>query len=362
MYRIILLILTLSLGSALTIIPIEKNADEICIRNDGKTGYCVHLRNCSAISNMIARQSQGISLSSDEITYIRNSKCPVHEKGYVCCEGKDKVLQGIQELPSQDCGKFEVDKVVGGKEIKIMSRPWMALLKFRRDDGKEGFTCGGTLIHKRYVLSAAHCFFGQQLLSVRLGEHNILLPMYCQFTKGQVVCAPQAQDFEVDRVYVHEQYSQESRHNDIALVKLKSDAEFIPNIKPICLPVNETLQQNVETMPRFLVTGWGYTETTNGSLVPLETVVTAKNRTICQESYERKIVPTQICAGDPGKDSCNGDSGGPLQFVDIYNGQQRFVQFGIVSYGSGHCGDGTPGVYANVGSYIPWIAYKIATK
>lgn len=66
----------------------------------------------------------------------------------MCCESEDKVLKGMQELTSQDCGRFEVDKIIGGKEIKLMSRPWMALLYFRKDN-IEAFSCGGTLINKR---------------------------------------------------------------------------------------------------------------------------------------------------------------------------------------------------------------------
>lgn len=68
----------------------------------------------------------------------------------MCCESEDKVLQGIQELSSHECGRFgEDDKAVGGVEVKLMSRPWMALLNFRTQFGTNDFTCGGTLIHKR---------------------------------------------------------------------------------------------------------------------------------------------------------------------------------------------------------------------
>lgn len=129
------------------------------------------------------------------------------------------------------------------------------------------------------------------------------------------------------------------------------------------MPVNETLQRNVETLERFYIAGWGKTESESFSEVPLETIVTAKDRATCQASFTREIVTTQICAGDRGRDSCNGDSGGPLKYVAQFNNlPQRFVQFGIVSFGSSTCGDSNPGVYTNVGSYTPWIAYKIATK
>lgn len=49
-----------------------------------------------------------------------------------------------------------------------------------------------------------------------------------------------------------------------------------------------------------------------------------------------------VCAGAPGRDSCNGDSGGPL----VTGGRQ----FGIVSWGAANCGGNLPGVYANIGN------------
>lgn len=64
--------------------------------------------------------------------------------------------------------------------------------------------------------------------------------------------------------------------------------------------------------------------------------------------------------GDLDKDSCRGDSGGPLADVAIYQDVQRFVQFGIVSYGAFMCGSGYPGVYTNVASFMPWITNILA--
>jgi len=56
-------------------------ADDICVRKDGKTGYCVHLHDCSYINDMVQRkQKTGISLSPDERTYIQNSVCPVRKR------------------------------------------------------------------------------------------------------------------------------------------------------------------------------------------------------------------------------------------------------------------------------------------
>lgn len=59
------------------------------------------------------------------------------------------------------------------------------------------------------------------------------------------------------------------------------------------------------------------------------------------------------------KDSCSGDSGGPLMVEDEINDVYRIVQYGIVSYGPLQCGSLFPGVYTNVSSYVKWILDNI---
>lgn len=62
-----------------------------------------------------------------------------------------------------------------------------------------------------------------------------------------------------------------------------------------------------------------------------------------------------MCAIGNRKDSCDGDSGGPLQRIANVNGVSRYVGYGIVSFGTQDCGIGMPGVYTRVSAYIPWI-------
>ncbi|KAH8300070.1 hypothetical protein KR044_009493, partial [Drosophila immigrans] len=279
---------------------------------------------------------------------------------YVCCEEEEKLSEAIQNLTTADCGVFGIKKTIGGFEIKLMSRPWLALLYFRSRAGTNAFTCGGTLINQRdnrliiIILRIKAKQFLCDRLSVRLGEHRISQERDCALERGVEICS-EAEDFDVERIFVHEKYAPLSGHNDIALVKLARDVTFKDNIKPICLPANEDLQKKINDMEIFHVTGWGKTETTFFSDVPMETVVNRSNHSTCQRSYSRDIVSSQLCAGGVGKDSCNGDSGGPLSYAVYHNGRQRFMQFGVVSFGSQVCGIGHPGVYTNVGSYSRWI-------
>lgn len=71
------------------------------------------------------------------------------------------------------------------------------------------------------------------------------------------------------------------------------------------------------------------------------------------------LADTQICAGgESGRDSCNGDSGGPLMATFRNDTGQWYVK-GVVSFGV-RCGlKGWPGVYTRVGSYLRWIRENV---
>lgn len=79
---------------------------------------------------------------------------------------------------------------------------------------------------------------------------------------------------------------------------------------------------------------------------------------ICQNTYtsvrnKLKIADSQICAGgENGKDSCKGDSGGPL----MHELGDTFVIVGVVSFGSVICGqEGAPALYTHVYKYLAWL-------
>ena len=63
------------------------------------------------------------------------------------------------------------------------------------------------------------------------------------------------------------------------------------------------------------------------------------------------------CIFFSGKDSCKGDSGGPLVSREFAG--EPWYQIGVVSYGTGKCGVGEPGVYTRVDGYLDWIESKL---
>lgn len=122
------------------------------------------------------------------------------------------------------------------------------------------------------------------------------------------------------------------------------------------MPINETLQQQVTEIDKFIITGWGKTEISNSSDVPLEAHILKATPSWCILKFRYYQKSSQLCVGQKGIDTGKGDSGGPLADVRIYQGAQRFVQYGIVSYGS------DIGVYTNISMFMSWIADKIATN
>lgn len=89
----------------------------------------------------------------------------------------------------------------------------------------------------------------------------------------------------------------------------------------------------------------------NLSLMDLSTC----NKTISEPKFERPLrfglLRGQMCTFAPGKDTCKGDSGGPLQIVDD-DGVSLIV--GVTSFGWS-CGSNHPGIYTRVAQYMEWI-------
>merc|ERR1711970_1589622 len=194
---------------------------------------------------------------------------------------------------------------------------------------------------------------------------------------------PPEQDFDIteDAFKKHEGYGQvyddnkKNTVNDIALVKLPRPAIFNEGVKPACLPFQEKEILNYLRIDDLIsglvgrqptVIGWGKTDadqlrTFNGLgsriLQKLEKVPILSNQQCSAKGINVNLRESQVCAGGiEGQDACRGDSGSGLyiqQSVEDQNTERYLI--GIVSFGSRDCGNGKPGVYTRVSSFIPWI-------
>lgn len=325
------------------VILCEVSAQDRCIISRNRIGTCINIHNCQPLIETIKRQRP---LSKEILEQLSSLNCGF--EGYdpkVCCE-QHSATNSIQttEKPNQStyepadvtnhpnlkllnhdmCGPVSQQKIFGGNKTGIFDFPWMALLSYnvtnQNDVTEQDFRCGGSLINKRYVLTAAHCVTMLQstlkLIGVRLGEHDLSTERDCDKDADgfEVVCAERYQDFDIENVHFHPEFSSLKLQNDIALLRLNRDADFRPqNVRPICMPIGSAAKLSQK---KLTVTGWGATELGSRSLDLLQVQLSPINTDECAEIYKRQneIWYKQMCVGGKmGIDSCFGDSGGPLQ-------------------------------------------------
>uniref|UniRef100_A0A8B9MNJ6 Granzyme A n=1 Tax=Accipiter nisus TaxID=211598 RepID=A0A8B9MNJ6_9AVES len=220
--------------------------------------------------------------------------------------------------------------IIGGNEVAPHSRPFMVLI----NNANGEFICGGALIKKNWVLTAAHSH------SRKENERE-----------KQVI--------RIAKQFRYPRYRSNVKENDIMLLQLKKRARLNKAVQLIPLPTSDYDPKPGTTCT---VAGWG--QTRNYLRKPSDTLrevnITVISRQICNDKHHYKnnpvITDNMICAGakNGGKDSCSGDSGGPLRCNNVMRG--------ITAFGKANkCGtaDG-PGVYTRLTKqYLQWIRKTI---
>jgi trypsin len=203
--------------------------------------------------------------------------------------------------------------------------------------------CGGSLVSERFVVTAAHC---SDFQTNAPGQVEVLVGTQRLDGTGSRV--------GVARVHIHPRWRKSTMDYDVAVWELATP------VTGIAFATLAGTQPTVAGTP-LRVTGWGRLSESPTprtlDLMQVDVPFVSTNRRFC--GLQRGVTARMICAGEAGKDSCKGDSGGPLT---INRGSGFTELVGIVSFGNG-CGRANyPGVYANVAegrinSFIRSIAF-----
>lgn len=251
---------------------------------------------------------------------------------------------------------FFSDKIVGGTpapsaipyQVSVRSGP----------DGHSHF-CGGTILDKNTVLSAAHCFEGRDV-----SNHTFYIMAGSKDRNSK-----QGQIIVIDKLVLNKKqpFSRSTYEFDAVILKLKTGLNFNKNVQPACLPPSS--MSNLTNLSCY-TSGWGtLKKLLTRSFLPNQlhwVRVPIVSNDQCNATYQDyeiprsypslKISKNMICAGEVDKDSCKGDSGGPL--VCRNANDNKAILVGIVSFGF-LCGREIPSVYTRVSSILQWIQEHI---
>ncbi len=245
-------------------------------------------------------------------------------------------------------------RIVGGQLADPGEYPWqVALINSVAQDYTDDFYyeqfCGGSLITPYWVLTAAHCVTENNGAISSIGSIDIVAGIYD-------LASPDAgyQRKDIAQIIRHPNYNSITLDNDIALIRLTSPIILGGSGETATALVGlatATIGDLAGYTPSW-VSGWGKVAVNppayDTELYEVDLPIISNQE--CSNSWSG-IIPGNLCAGNgTGKDSCSGDSGGPLI---IYQSGQA-VQVGLVSSGASACGD-YPGIYTRISYYKSWI-------
>ena len=257
--------------------------------------------------------------------------------------------------------------IVGGDQANPADFPFMAaLIKRSASTRYEGFTCGATVLSPSWLLTAGHCVLDYDDVYPDSTYGNYVAPSYFAALTGikDLTQSGGGQRLNVAAIYPYPSFDYYRTNHDYALLRLAA-----PTTAPAIRVIGTTSAERALDDPGTTQTiaGWGTTTPTGGA--PTFTLrkaqVPVQSDATCTNAYppgqldpygfpSEYHAASMICAGPiaGGKDTCSGDSGGPLA---IQAADHSWRQVGVTSFGYGCAQAGHPGIYSRLTESAAWI-------
>ncbi|OMJ21747.1 Plasma kallikrein, partial [Smittium culicis] len=228
--------------------------------------------------------------------------------------------------------------------------------------------CAGSLISSNIIVTAAHCLF-QGTRKTDVNSIFVSVGSLNNIKSNRNI-------YQVSKTIAHPGYNMYNAQNDIGIVIL-SDKTNLPESS-----YAKIYDLKIENNSSVKAAGWGLTSNTDDSSIPDVLMSVSLNVSSSKEcktfnpNWLNNNDSTVCVAAIDGKDTCYGDSGGPLSF----SGDPSLPLIGVTSFGNSPsgleklqnrslkrqspesqdrptCGDeGGYSFYTHVYYYIDWIS------
>ena len=235
----------------------------------------------------------------------------------------------VKSLNNEGCGVSLVHNnktqfyILGGRQAFKGEFPWMVSLReLHLSESGSHFEhhCGGTVLNKHWILTAAHCV--DELLSIKSIINLFLIDFEFYFRYDSELLevlvgtnhisaqdgnglATEGSRYDVEMIIYHDDFNRYTGQNDIALLRISGEFNFKDSkglVNSICLPENGHFLTN-----NVIATGWGYVDSFGPSSTELLAVdLPLVSQSHCRAKYVgKRISDRQFCAGSVrGKDAC----------------------------------------------------------
>ncbi|KAK3776050.1 hypothetical protein RRG08_046717 [Elysia crispata] len=273
------------------------------------------------------------------------------------------------------------ERAIGGRLFSRGKWPSLVLLRAAVVTERNGleFTtkqsyCGGVLINRHWILSAAHCYVNHRLNGLgeaqnwkaRLGTVDYSTSEYHKLRNdmGCSVGDDEMREWEIDikKIVLHPSFDNRNGPSldDIALIKLSRPAPKISRIEPIALP-SQTNTSFPSRGQMCTTMGWGCTSRGGGvSLRAVQIHLPIYSNRLCRKMYKVFSLDKNFCAGYRSRriniSTCRGDSGGPL----LCTSGSQYTLAGILHGGRQTSRGSYPRIFQRVQHYLPWIQSVIS--
>ncbi|MBK1721832.1 serine protease [Thiocystis violacea] len=238
-------------------------------------------------------------------------------------------------------------RLLGGEPVEQSEWPWQAALKISTWRLNGSWTCGGSVIHPNWILTAAHC-----IVDDSDDRYNTVSPSNIEVRTGSTRFEYGGQTSKVKRIVKHPEFNPLTLNHDIALIELKSPV-YVDPLRPVTWEREPDLACPGTASA---VTGWTPTELCGLTATLLSKVdASIANPDTCRTAYgDAAITQNMLCTTSAATDDehCQADDGSPLV---VENGRGGYAQAGIVSWGNGCDEPAEPTVYTRLASHVEWM-------